>query len=76
MSIEERLEAITQTLELVALESQEQRRSLTETVQGLIETRKTVELLARVAGVHGDRLDEHQQRLDALEKDPPEDPEK
>ena len=62
--LRERHEAITQTIELMAIESRE-RDARWEKRFGFIG--ESLERLANVAQLHQHRLDSHQDRLDKLE---------
>jgi len=61
----ERHEALAQTLELLI---QENKETFREIALRFRDTRDTIEGLARIAGVHQERLDEPEERLDNLEK--------
>jgi flagellar capping protein FliD len=93
MSLDERLEALTQTVELMpAMQRDNERRfdeqfdrlqkqfavqtSQHEQIFGQVALRfhevgDYIDSLARIAGVHQERLDSHEQRLDDLEQGPP-----
>lgn len=72
MTIDERLEALTQTVELTAAMHRDNERAYEErsraTDQRLREIMESINALARIAGLHQDRLDDHGDRLDNLER--------
>jgi len=65
MTIDERLEALTQSVELMAAMQRDNERAYAERFSQIMESINT---LARIAGLHQDRLDDHGQRLDDLER--------
>ena len=74
VDIDERLEALTQTVELLAATHRDSERQ-TEQLFGQValrirEVTDGIERLARIAGVHQKRLDGHEKRLDDLEQGP------
>lgn len=85
MNLDERLEALTQSVKLLAAMQRDGERRfqeehaqteqlfgqvalrLREVTDRVHETADSVDALARIAGVHQDRLDGHEQRLKNLE---------
>ena len=61
MTIDERLEALTHSVELLASMHRETERFVAEKFGELAESMKQ---LANIAAIQQDRLDEHQERLD------------
>jgi hypothetical protein len=79
MTIDERLEALTHSVELLAAMQRDheqqaaewQRQAAERNVQldrRLAEIMESINTLGRIAGLHQDRLDDHEERLDDLEK--------
>jgi len=79
MSLEERVEALTQSVELLAAmhrdyeraaaeRAAEADRRAAETDRRLREMIDAINTLGRIAGLPQDRLDEHGERLDNLER--------
>ena len=74
MTFEERMEALTrrhealaQTVELIGHQMEEHQRAFAQIALRFQDTGEFIDRLARIAGVHQDRIDEHEQRLDNLE---------
>lgn len=67
MNIDERLEALTQSVELLAGMHKETERlhKQNETLMG--EMMNAIARLAHIAEIHDGRLDDHQERIDNLE---------
>jgi hypothetical protein len=81
MSLDDRLEALTQTVELMAAMQRDNERRFQkqfeqheqlfgEVALRLREISDSIDSLARIAGVHQERLDAHEQRLDDSEQGP------
>jgi len=88
MTIDERLQALTESLELMAaMQRDNERRNqqqfaetgqlfgqialrLREVTDRVREVTAGLDTLSRIAGVHQDRLDGHEKRLDDLEQGP------
>jgi hypothetical protein len=79
MTIDERLEALTHSVELLAAMQRDheqqaaewQRQAAERNVRldrRLAEIKESINTLGRIAGLHPDRLDDHEERLDDLEK--------
>jgi hypothetical protein len=67
MSIDERLEALTHSLELLSLEAQKHDRQIDRLSTLVTEVAEGTARLLRVAEMHEHRLDSHDDRLDKLE---------
>jgi hypothetical protein len=67
MTIAERLEAVTHTLELRSLESEKHDRQLDRAAKIVTEVAEGTARLLRVVEMHEHRLDRHDDRLDKLE---------
>ncbi|HKI26949.1 MAG TPA: hypothetical protein VKA07_11530 [Candidatus Sulfotelmatobacter sp.] len=67
MSIDERLEALTHSLELLSLETQKHDRQIDRLSTLVTEVAEGTARLLRVAEMHEHRLDSHDDRLDKLE---------
>jgi len=67
MTIDERLEAVTHTLELLSLESEKHDRQLDRAAKLVTEVAEGTARLLRVVGMHEHRLDSYDERLDKLE---------
>jgi hypothetical protein len=86
MTIDERLEALTHSVELLAAMQLDHERQAAEWQRQaaewqrqaaernvrldrrLAEIMESINTLGRIAGLHQDRLDDHEERLDDLEK--------
>ena len=67
MSIDERLEALTHSLELLSLETEKHDRQIAQLSTLVTEVAEGTVRLLRVAEMHENRLDSHDDRLDKLE---------
>ena len=71
MTLDERIEALVQSVELMAAMHRDYERANEERSARLdkrmAEIMESINTLGRIAGLHDDRLDEHEQRLDDLE---------
>ena len=71
MTLDERIEALVQSVELMAGMHRDYERAAEERSTRLdkrmAEIMESINTLGRIAGLHDDRLDEHEQRLDDLE---------
>jgi hypothetical protein len=67
MTINERLEAVTHTLELMSLEGEKHDRQLDRAAKLITEVAEGTARLLRVVEMHEHRLDSHDERLDKLE---------
>lgn len=67
MSIDERLKALTHSLELLSLETQKHDRQIDRLSTLVTEVAEGTARLLRVAEMHEHRLDSHDDRLDKLE---------
>jgi hypothetical protein len=67
MSIDERLEALTHSLELLSLETQKHDRQIDRLSTLVTEVAEGTARLLRVAEMHEHRLDSYDDRLDKLE---------
>jgi hypothetical protein len=67
MSIDDRLEALTHSLELLSLETQKHDRQIDRLSTLVTEVAEGTARLLRVAEMHEHRLDSHDDRLDKLE---------
>jgi hypothetical protein len=67
MTIDERLEAVTHTLELSSLESEKHDRQLDRAAKLITEVAEGTARLLRVVEMHEHRIDSHDDRLDKLE---------
>lgn len=77
-AVEQRIEALVQSVELMAGMQRDSDRAATERDRAaeersarldkrMAEIMESINTLGRIAGLHEDRLDEHEQRLDDLE---------
>ena len=72
MTIDERIEALPQSVELLATIQRDNERAnaerWAETDRRMREIMESINTLGRIAGLHHELLDEHGERLDNLEK--------
>lgn len=67
MTIDERIEALTQTVELLAHSTVRLEEAQQKTQVMLADVAQQLQTLATIAGIHHDTLGEHQRRMDRLE---------